>query len=106
MSAAHRERLPNRRASETFNLECAGLDYVATISHFADGRLAEIFLTNHKAGSAADAAACDSAVVASIALQYGVPLEVIRKALMRDSRGQPRTPLGVVLDRIAAEVKP
>jgi len=42
-------------------------------------------------------------VLASIALQYGVPIDVIRKALMRDSRGQARTPLGVVLDLVANE---
>jgi hypothetical protein len=58
MSAARR-RLPDRRASETFTLECAGLQYTATISRFDDGRLGEIFLTNHKAGSAADTAARD-----------------------------------------------
>lgn len=34
-----RKRLPNRRASETFALECAGLSYVATVSRFDDGRL-------------------------------------------------------------------
>jgi len=96
-----RRRLPNRRASETFAVECAGLNYTATISRFADGRLAEVFLTNHRATSDAGAAASDSAVLASIALQYGVPVDVLRKALMRDSRGQPRTPLGVVLDMLA-----
>jgi len=96
-----RQRLPNRRASQTFPVECAGQDYTATISRFADGRLAEVFLTNHRATSDAGAAASDSAVLASIALQYGVPIDVIRKALMRDSRGQARTPLGVVLDMIA-----
>ncbi len=77
--------------------------FTATISRFDDGRVAEVFLTNHRAGSDADASACDAAVVASIALQFGVPLEVIRKALMRDSRGQARTPLGAALDAIAAE---
>jgi hypothetical protein len=96
-----RERLPNRRHSETFNLECNGLAYTATISRFADGRLAEIFLTNHKAGSQADANARDSAVVASLALQHGVPLDVIRRALLRDSHGRPSTPLGAALDIIA-----
>ena len=35
--------------------------YVATIARFDDGRLAEIFLTNHKVGSDADTAARDSA---------------------------------------------
>ena len=40
---------------------------------------------------------------ADIALQFGVPLEVIRKALMRDSHGRSRTPLGAALDKIAAD---
>jgi hypothetical protein len=70
-----RERLPNRRESETFELRAAGLDYSATVSRFTDGRVAEIFLSNHKHGSSADTAARDSAVVCSLALQYGVPLE-------------------------------
>jgi hypothetical protein len=96
-----RQRLPQRRASETFGLECAGLRYTATISRFDDGRIAEIFLSNHKAGSHADTAAKDSAVVCSIALQHSVPLEAIRKALLRDSRGVASSPLGVALDLIA-----
>jgi len=96
-----RERLRNRRFSETFNLECNGLHYAATISRFADGRLAEIFLANHKSGSQADANARDSAVVCSLALQYGVPLDVIRLALLRDSQGRASTPLGTALDVIA-----
>src|SRR5262249_1034674 len=77
-----------------------------TISGLDWGELAEIFLTNHRQGSDADAAACDSAVLASLLMQHGVSVDQIRRSLMRDSRGQPRTPLGIVLDRIAAEVKP
>lgn len=97
-----RERLPNRRASETFALECAGLAYLCTVSRFADGRVAEVFLSNHKAGSAADTAARDSAITASLALQHGAGLEMIRRALCRDSTGRPNGPLGVALDMIAA----
>ena len=93
-----RHRLPDRRASETFSLECAGLAYIATISRFDDGRLGEIFLTNHKAGSAADTAARDSAIVCSIALQFGADIQTIRKALCRDARGNANGPLGVALD--------
>jgi hypothetical protein len=96
-----RQRLPNRRASTTFTVEVSGLRYTATLSYFADGRLAEVFLTNHRATSDAGAAASDGAVVASLALQHSVSAEVIRKALMRDSRGQARTPLGAVLDQIS-----
>jgi hypothetical protein len=95
-----RLRLPNRRLSETFELECCGLRYTATISRFADGRLAEIFLANHKAGSQAGANARDSAVVASLALQHGVPVETIKHALLRDANGCASSPLGVTLDLI------
>ncbi len=91
-----RRRLPNRRFSETFAVEAQGMRFTATISRFEDGTLAEIFLTNHRAGSDADANVCDAAVIASIALQHGVPLDVIREALMRDSRGRARTPLGAL----------
>jgi hypothetical protein len=100
-----RSRLSNRRASTTFAFTCNDLKYLATISRYDDGRLAEIFISNAKAGSHSDAAAKDAAVVCSIALQYGVPVEVIRKALLRDPRGVAASPLGAALDHIAAEVE-
>ena len=99
---SERERLSNRRRSEQFAFDCNALRYVATVSRFADGRLAEIFISNAKAGSHSDSAAKDSAVVCSIALQYGVPVDVIRKALLRDSRGIASSPLGVALDLIVS----
>jgi ribonucleoside-diphosphate reductase alpha chain len=98
-----RVRLPNRRSSTTFEVEACGLRFTATASPFDDGRLGELFLTNHKAGSAAGIMASDAAVVASIALQHGVPLETIRRALMRDSHGKPSGPLGAALDLIAGD---
>jgi hypothetical protein len=98
-----RDRLPNRRASTTFSFECNALRYLATVSFFSDGRLAEIFISNAKAGSHSDSAAKDSAVVCSIALQHSVPVEVIRKALLRDSRGKASGPLGAALDIIAEQ---
>jgi hypothetical protein len=96
-----RERLANRSQSETFSFECNALHYLATVSFFNDGRLAEIFISNAKAGSHSDSAAKDSAVVCSIALQQSVPVEVIRRALLRDSRGVASSPLGAALDIIA-----
>jgi hypothetical protein len=101
--SATRQRLPNRRAAESFIIEAGGLRYVATVGRFADGRVAEIFLTNHKAGSTAGIMASDAAVLCSIALQFGAPLDVLRGALMRDSQGCAIGPLGVVLDMIADE---
>ena len=96
-----RARLPNRRENETFNLECNGLAYTCTIGRFTDGRVAEVFLSNHKNGSHADTAARDAAIACSIALQHGADLETIRKALCRDARGNASGPLGAALDIIA-----
>jgi hypothetical protein len=100
---SERERLPNRRASQQITFVCNDLRYVATVSFFPGGRLAEIFLGNAKAGSHSDSAAKDSTVVCSIALQFGVPVDVIRHALLRDARGVASSPLGIALDLIANE---
>ena len=102
-----RRRLPNRRPSISFSFKCGPHHYTATISYFpGTNQLAEIFLGNGRAGSDVDAAAKDSAVVASIALQHSVPVETIRKALLRDPRGNASSPLGVVLDLLAEDRKP
>src|SRR5262245_34516763 len=101
MTNSSRNRLPNRRLAETFDFEVAGLRYTATIGRFADGRVGEIFLGNHKISSAADINARDSAIVCSIALQFGADLETIRRALCRDSCGRASGPLGAVLDIVA-----
>jgi len=93
--------LPNRRECEGFDIEALGLRFHATVGRFADGRLAEVFITNHKAGSMAGILASDSAVLCSIALQYGAPLDELRHALKRDGRGEPASPIGAALDRIA-----
>jgi hypothetical protein len=95
-----RQRLPNRRVGQTFELEVGGLKYTATVGRFANGKIAEVFLSNHKSNSAADTNARDSAIVCSIALQFGADVETIRRALSRDSQGRATGPLGAALDRI------
>jgi hypothetical protein len=100
-----RIRLPNRRASTTFTFPCGKHTYIATTSYFQNGDLAEIFLSNGRAGSDIDAAAKDSAVLASIGLQYGIPLDILRKALLRDASGKASSPLGTALDIIAVELE-
>jgi hypothetical protein len=101
-----RKRLPNRRNSTTFNLEVAGLKYTATVSFFADGKVGELFLSNHKSNSGADTNARDSAIAFSFAVQHGADPEAIRRALCRDFRGNASGPLAAALDAIfAAEAK-
>jgi hypothetical protein len=95
-----RQRLANRRYSESFDLEVGGLRYTATFSRYPDGRISELFLNNHKSNSAADTNARDSAITFSIAVQHGADSEVIRRALCRDSQGNASGPLGAALDII------
>jgi hypothetical protein len=100
---AHRRRLPNRRSNESFDFELDGLRFTATIGGVGAGRVAELFLTNHKAGSAAGASARDAAIILSLGLQHGLPLEAVKNAVLRDARGRPSTPVGMAIDNIPAE---
>jgi len=77
--------------------------YRATVGYFVDGRLAEVFIDNSKAGSHSDTNARDGAVLCSLLLQYGAPVDVIRGALMRNANGSPSGPLALALDLIAKE---
>src|ERR1700733_11043709 len=102
-----RERLPDRREHTVLNFTTVdGFKYTAGVGFFEDGRLAEIFLNSRKIGTAIETAARDSAVVASIALQHGVPPDTIRHALTRDRNGNASGPLGTLLDLLAAEPVP
>ena len=93
-----RQRLPNRRPIETFTVEASGLKYMCSVGRFPDGRISELFLSNHKSNSAADTNASDSAIVFSIAAQLGADAETIRQALCRDAKGNASGPLGAALD--------
>ena len=97
-SMTTRERLQNRRPATTFEVEVNGLRYIATVGRFADGRIGELFLTNHRSNSQADTNARDSAIVFSFAVQHGADPRAIRRALCRDARGRTSGPLGAALD--------
>jgi hypothetical protein len=96
-----RERLPNRRACETTAFEHRGADFTMTAGRYADGRIGEIFINAGHANSALDALASDAAIAISFALQHGADLAAIRSAMKRNSQGEPASPIGAALDRIA-----
>jgi hypothetical protein len=98
-----RQRLPDRRACETFEFEVDNHHYTCSYACFDDGKLAELFLSNSKAGNDLSTAARDAAIVCSFALQYGVDLDAMRAALSRDSQGRPSGVLGAALDLIARQ---
>jgi hypothetical protein len=98
-----RQRLPNRRASTFFDFTSMDMRFTASISRDADGNVAELFVDNHKAGSAVGTLVRDAAIILSFALQHGADIDAIRRALCRDGRGNASGPLGVALDMLAGE---
>lgn len=93
-----RETLPNRRATIGYSYQHDGLSYMAHVSHYDDGRPAELFVTGAKVGTGVDNAARAASIATSFALQYGVPVEKLRLALPRDPAGRPLDPVGAALD--------
>jgi hypothetical protein len=95
---ASRTHLPNRRPHWLYRFECDGQVYTGGIGRFDDGRIAEIFINGAKVGTAAETNAQDAAIVASLALQHGCPVETIRHALARS--GGSAGPLATLLREV------
>jgi hypothetical protein len=96
-----RERLPNRRACESFEIFHSGVHFTVSAGRYRGGRVAEIFLSAERAGTPLEAIARDAAILASLAFQHGVALETIRAALTRDHDGGPATAIGAAVDKLA-----
>jgi hypothetical protein len=95
--------LPQRRYSETFSFSHWGREYVVGIGHHPDGRIGDVFINSGKSGEQAETLARDSAVILSLALQYGVPLSAMLHAITRDADGKPSGPIGALLEMIAED---
>ena len=91
-----RATLPLRRRCETFELTHGGQNtpYQVTLGYYDTNEIGEV------SGSTTEAVARDGAVLLSIALQHGVPLETIKPALTREGTGTPSTIIGAVVDRL------
>jgi ribonucleoside-diphosphate reductase alpha chain len=84
----------------TVNGEHRGLRFCMTVGHYSTGEVGEVFLNAERADSLLDILMSDAAIIASIALQFGCPLDAIRHALKRDARGIAASPIGAALDLI------
>ena len=102
MTKPYRRPLPMRRRCETFELPFGGLTkgHVVTVGYYADDTPGEVFISGGKSGEQVEAIARDGAVVLSLALQYGVPLESVRSAITRTGSGEPSSIVGAVVDRL------
>ncbi|MDR6953808.1 hypothetical protein J2X65_003171 [Ancylobacter sp. 3268] len=95
-----RERLPDRRSSEAFEIVVAGIRYTVTFGYYDDGRVGEVFIDGTKIGSDAEIFASDAAVSISLALQHGVTPETLRKSIRQNAAGASLGLVGILLDRI------
>jgi hypothetical protein len=97
-----RNVLPNRRAGQNFEMRHGGKNtsFIITTGCYPDGRVGEVFISGAKAGSEVDAVARDGAILLSMCLQHGVPIETIKHAMTREADGSASTIVGAVVDRL------
>lgn len=96
--------LPQRRPHEVFSFYHWSQRFHAGIGRaYPNGPIQEVWINAGKSGTQAETLARDSAVILSIALQYGVPIDDLRHAVMRDANGSASGPIGALLDLLADE---
>ncbi|SRR6266478_9144565 len=101
-----RTPLPSRRYHETIRLEHWGMKYVVGLGRAnQDTPVTEVFINCGRSGEQSETLASDSAVILSIALQYGVPIVALQRAITREQNGEPAGPMGKIIDLIASESK-
>ena len=103
----------NRRAAHSFEIEHydplaaapgaggATLRYHVALGEYKDGKPGEVFITvlgKAGKGSMLEALARDAAILMSLGVQYGVPIELMKRAVTRDEQNRPQTFVGAVLD--------
>jgi hypothetical protein len=108
-----RHILPQRRSTFTLDMrdDSGRVDLTVAYSTFEPPgappphTVAEIFVTARKIGSSMEAIARDAAILLSLALQYGCPIDTIRHALTRNQDGSAQSLMGRVVDRVTTEAQ-
>jgi ribonucleoside-diphosphate reductase alpha chain len=78
-SVPKRERLPDTRRSVTHKFEVNRYEGFITVGFYGDGRPGEVFVKIAKHGSTIAGLLDTIAVLTSMALQYGVPVETLAR---------------------------
>ena len=100
-----REKLPNRRHSETHNVVMGGIPFLITLGYYSDGRIGEVFVHGAKVGSTWQAILDDASVLLSILIQMGYDPERLSESMCREVEGgAPSSIFGYILD-LAVEHK-
>ena len=99
-----RRVLPQRRAAETFDLRFWSQNFTVTVGFYPDETPGEVFIDGGKSGQDVQSTARDAAVVLSLALQHGTPIETIRHAVTRGASEEPASIVGAVVDFISTNL--
>lgn len=97
---AVRDRLPSRRSAISTSFQRDGAHFEMTTGYYSDGRVGEVFFNAARANLFLDFLMSDAAILASLALQHGCPLDELKHALKRDARGEVLSQIGAALDQI------
>ncbi len=88
-----RERLPDERRSITHKFRVGDQEGYITVGLYDDGRPGEIFVKINKEGSTVSGLMDAVALLTSVTLQYGVPVEDLARKL-KNTRFEPYGPTG------------
>lgn len=97
-----RERLPNRRAAETIQIEHGAQRFTVTVGFYPDGRPGEVFTHGVRIGSSLDALLADACVLLSLMMQHGIETSELATSMGRLGSAEPASIIGAVIDLIAA----
>jgi len=96
-----RNRLPNRRRSETREIiHNGGHKLTLSVGFYDDGRFGECFVASSKIGTELEATARDSAILISLLLQNQVALTGIAHSLTINPDGSPSSVVGTVVNAL------
>jgi ribonucleoside-diphosphate reductase alpha chain len=105
-----RAHLPSRRHHELFTIEHWGQKFHVGIGRAVSGSpprptgpVLEVWINTGKTGTQTETLFRDSAVLMSLALQYGVPISDLCRAIIRDLDGNPSGPIGQLLEILEYE---
>jgi hypothetical protein len=97
-----RKTLPQRRHTESFEVPFWKQRWHVTVGFYADHVTpGEIFINALRTpGTELDAVCRDSAILLSLAMQHGTPIDIIKGALTRNADGSPSSIVGAIVDRL------
>lgn len=94
-----RQRLPNRRACDTYEFMRGKLAYAVSYGRAPEGGpIQELFINAGKSGTDVESVMCDASTVISVALQHGITPQELAHSITRNPDGTPASPIGQILD--------